>query len=87
MNSNEISSKENSATYEPKYTDYKLSPYTGLTRESWIDAAKYLLEGMFSHIPSMNSPVIVPRTETEVAYPHKDASGNRLQLEEMAQRF
>lgn len=87
MNLNEISSKENSAIYEPKYTDYKLSPYTGLTHESWIDAAKYLLEGMFSHIPSMNSPVIVPRTETEVTYPHKDASGNRLQLEEMAQRF
>ena len=39
MNLNEISSKENYAIYEPKYTDYKLSPYTGLTRESWIDAA------------------------------------------------
>ena len=73
--------------YIPTYLDFELSPYTGLTRDSWIDAAKYLLEGMFSHIPSMDSPVIVPRAETEVTYPHKDATGNRLQLEEMAQRF
>lgn len=73
--------------YEPKYLDFKLSPYTGLTRQSWIDAAKYLLNGMFSHIPSFDSPVIVPRTETEVTYPHKDAAGNRLLSEQAAQRF
>ena len=28
--------------FEPKTLDYELSPYTGLTRESWIEAAKYL---------------------------------------------
>ncbi len=74
-------------TYIPVHLDFNLSPYTGLTRASWIDAAKYLLDGMFVHIPSMDSPVIVPRAENEVTYPHKDAVGGRLQLEEMAQRF
>ncbi len=24
--------------FKPKHTDYSLSPYTGLTRESWIEA-------------------------------------------------
>lgn len=71
----------------PTHLDFNLSPYTGMTRESWIDAAKYLLEGMFQHIPSPDAPVIVPRAETEVTYPHKNASGNQLLLEQAAQRF
>lgn len=31
--------------FEPKTLDYNISPYTGLTRESWIEAGKYLLTG------------------------------------------
>ena len=73
--------------FKPKYLDYDLSPYTGMTRKSWIDAAEYLLEGIFRHIPSGSSPVIVPRSETEITYPHKNSPGNRLKIEEMAQRF
>ena len=53
--------------------DDTLSPYTGLTRESWIEAAKYLLTGIFQHIPSMEAPVIVPRKETEISYPREDS--------------
>lgn len=74
-------------TYTPTHTDFELSPYTGLTRESWIDAAKYLLDNMFSVIPFPDSPVVLPRAETEVTYPHKDSSGSRRVLEEMAERF
>lgn len=59
--------------FEPENKDYELSPYTGLTRESWIEAAKYLLEGIFSHIESMDYPVVVPRQETVVTYPHANA--------------
>lgn len=73
--------------YTPKFLNFELSPYTGLTRESWIDAAKYLLQGIFKNIPSFESPVLVPRTETEVTYPHKNAVGNQRKIEEMAQRF
>ncbi len=73
--------------FKPTALDFELSPYTGLTRESWIDAAKYLLEGVFSHIPSYDAPVVLPRTETEVTYPHKNASGNQLKSEQMAQMF
>lgn len=60
--------------FEPKTLDYELSPYTGLTRQSWIEAGEYLLEGIFNNIKSFEDPVVMPRKETKVTYPHsKDA--------------
>ena len=32
--------------FVPKTLDYTVSPYTGLTRQSWIEAGTYLLEGV-----------------------------------------
>ena len=29
--------------FKPENLDFNQSPYTGMTREHWIDAAKYLL--------------------------------------------
>jgi hypothetical protein len=43
---------------QPNYT---LSPYTGMTREHWEDAALYLLEGAFSHIHSLDDSMVFPR--------------------------
>ncbi|WP_026652930.1 DUF2264 domain-containing protein [Butyrivibrio proteoclasticus] len=59
--------------FSPTHTDYELSPYTGLTRESWIEAAEYLLSGIFGNIKDIADPVVMPRYETEVTYPSKDA--------------
>lgn len=73
--------------FTPHDPDYTLSPYTGMTRKHWLDAAKYLLEGVFKNISDYSSPVVLPRTETDVTYPHKDAAGNRLKMEQMAQIF
>ncbi len=56
--------------FEPKHVDYELSPYTGLTRESWIEAAVYLLGGIFQNIKDFEDPVVMPRKETKVTYPH-----------------
>ena len=56
--------------YKPTHTDFQLSPFTGLTRASWIDAGRYLLEGIFSHLDSIDSPLVMPRKETEITYPH-----------------
>ena len=58
--------------YIPKKTDYDLSPYTGLTRDSWIEAAEYLLSGVFQNIKSIEDPVVMPRYETKITYPQKD---------------
>ncbi len=59
--------------FEPRTTDYELSPYTGLTRDSWIEAARYLLEGIFQNIKSIEDPVVMPRQETKVTYPQEGA--------------
>ena len=56
--------------FTPKKLDFELSPYTGLTRESWVEAGKYLLEGIFENIASFDDPVVMPRKETAVTYPH-----------------
>ena len=52
--------------------DYKLSPYTGMTRQHWIAADKYLLEGAFRHIRSLDDPMYFERLG-KVCYP-KDSS-------------
>lgn len=56
--------------FQPKTVDYTISPYTGLTRQSWIEAGEYMLEGIFQNIKSFDDPVVMPRKETKVTYPH-----------------
>ena len=73
--------------FTPKTTDYNLSPYTGLTRESWIEAGEYLLEGVFRHIKSMDDPIVVPRQDTKITYPHLNASEEAQLTERKAEMF
>ncbi|MCR4741192.1 MAG: DUF2264 domain-containing protein [Lachnospiraceae bacterium] len=70
-----------------EYTDHELSPYTGLTRESYKAIGRKLLSGIFDHIKSIEDPVIVKRSETEITYPHKDAKGGVLDAENRAEMF
>ncbi|MBR1440344.1 MAG: DUF2264 domain-containing protein [Lachnospiraceae bacterium] len=56
--------------WQPTHLDFALSPYSGLTRESWIDAGKYLLSGIFQNLQSIEEPIVMPRKETKVTYPH-----------------
>lgn len=73
--------------FEVKDPDFNLSPYTGLTRDSWIDAAKYVMDGVMRHIKSIDDPVVLPRLETEITYPHKNADKKWLPVEEKAEMF
>lgn len=73
--------------FQPTHTDFTLSPYTGLTRESWIEAGEYMLAGIFRHIKSFDDPVVVPRQETEITYPHKNASEASQCAERKAEMF
>jgi hypothetical protein len=59
-------------TFVVNKPDYNMSPYTGMTRQGWIDAAKYLLKGAFAHVKDINDPMYFPRIG-EVCYP-KDSS-------------
>ena len=36
--------------------DYELSPFTGMTRKHWLDAALYLLEGAFGYVHNPDAP-------------------------------
>ncbi len=73
--------------FEPKNLDYKLSPFSGLTRETWVEAGVYLLKGVFQHISDMDSPVVVKRTETRITYPHPKAPEGKQQQERRAEIF
>lgn len=61
--------KENAADiFEIKNPDYKISPYTGMTKQHWKDAALYLLEGAFSYIHNLDDPMQFPKQEGK-SYP------------------
>ena len=73
--------------FEPKTLDYNLSPYTGLTRDSWLEAGKYMLEGIFQNIDDFQKPVVMPRKETEITYPHLKASEETQATQRSAEVF
>lgn len=52
--------------------DVQNSPYTGMGRKHWIDAAKYLLTGVFCHVKDLDAPVLVPRYEEHITYPNEN---------------
>ena len=41
--------------------NYELSPYTGMTKQHWKDAAFYLLKGAFSYINTLDDPMKFPK--------------------------
>lgn len=51
--------------------NYKTSPYTGMTRKHWVEAATYLLDGAFSYIHSLDDPMKFPKQEG-VSYPRNE---------------
>lgn len=61
--------KENVFTIDKP--DYQTSPMTGMTRRHWVDAATYLLDGAFSYIDSLDSPMKFPK-QLEKVYPKNE---------------
>lgn len=58
--------------FELKNPDYKLSPHTGMTRRHWFDAAKYMLEGAFSYVQTIDDPMQFPK-QHEKTYPRNES--------------
>jgi len=71
----------------PKTVDFKLSPYTGLTRQSWLEAGEYILAGIFNNIADFEDPVVMPRKETKITYPHLDHSEKDQEAQRKAEKF
>lgn len=73
--------------FKPDTLDFNISPYTGLTRKSWLEAGEYILNGIFKHIASMEEPVVMPRTETKITYPHLDHPEADQEAQRKAEKF
>lgn len=52
---------KNDSAFHLVQPDYKLSPLTGMTRQHWLDAATYLLDGAFSYIHTPDDPMHFPK--------------------------
>jgi hypothetical protein len=48
--------------------DYKKSPFTGVTRKHWKDAALYMLRGAFSYVHNLDDPMKFPK-QSGKSYP------------------
>lgn len=46
--------------FEVKNPNFELSPRTGMTRQHYVECARYLLERAFKHVPSMDTPISFP---------------------------
>lgn len=67
--------------YEIKNPDFEKSPFTGMTRTHWVDAAKFLVDGVFEHINSIDDPIVIPK-QSEICYPLPDEPPHRFQAAE-----
>jgi hypothetical protein len=57
--------------FEVEHPDFNLSPYTGMTKQHYIELAKYLLEKTFTHINSITDPLTFPVVPGKT-YPQPD---------------
>lgn len=74
------------ATFQIKNPDFNKSPFTGMTRQHWVEADKYLLEGAFKHIHSLDDAMYFPKMG-KVCYPEDESNKERVRgatLEGMA---
>ena len=48
--------------------DFETSPFTGMTRQHWLAAARFLADRVFSHVKSMDDPIVMPK-QNKISYP------------------
>jgi len=60
--------------------DKVVSPYTGMTRKHWKDAALYLLKGAFSYVHTIDDPMYFPKQPGK-SYPRTDSQIPTAKLE------
>ncbi len=68
---NAVTEEKPANVFEVKNPDYQLSPATGMTREHWINAAEYLLQGAFSYIHTLDDPMKFPKQPGKT-YPREE---------------
>ncbi|MBQ0019448.1 MAG: DUF2264 domain-containing protein [Bacteroidales bacterium] len=69
-------------TFQVNNPDKKLSPYTGMTREHWKQAAEYLLDGAFAYVNNIEDPMNLPKQEGK-SYPRDEGGIPTSRMEAM----
>lgn len=64
--------KSNTNIWQLKNPNHKISPYTGMTKQHWKDAALYLLEGAFSYVHTLDDYMKFPKQEGK-SYPANES--------------
>ena len=81
MSSDAISQTTRAPAYAVENPNMELSPFTGMTRRHWLDAAKYLTEGVFQHVNSIDDPIALPK-QNKISYPQPTDPKHRFQAAE-----
>ncbi|VGO14061.1 hypothetical protein PDESU_02618 [Pontiella desulfatans] len=71
----------NPYAFKVENPDFENSPFTGMTRRHWLDAAKFLIEGVFQHVNNIDDPIILPK-QNKISYPQPDDPRHRFQAAE-----
>lgn len=69
-------------TFVIEQPNKKLSPYTGVTRDHWKQAATYLLEGAFNYVHQLSDPMDLPKQEGK-SYPRNEGEVPTARMEAM----
>lgn len=72
----------NAKVFKIENPDKKLSPYTGMTREHWKQAAEYLLAGAFEYVNDIKDPMNLPKQEGK-SYPRDEGGVPTSRMEAM----
>ena len=76
-----VAAQENVFTVQQP--DYQRSPYTGMTRQHWIQAGEYLLQGAFNYIHTLDDQMYFPK-QLDKTYPKNDGQVPVAKLEGLA---
>ena len=68
--------------FEVNNPDKKLSPYTGMNREHWKQAAEYLLSTAFQYVDNIKDPFDLPKQEGK-SYPRNEGDIPTARMEEL----
>lgn len=66
-----------------KNPDFSKSPFSGMTREHWLEAAEYILNGAFGYINCLDDPMYFPK-QLDKTYPHDENAEKVAKLEGLA---
>ncbi len=81
--------KESPFAFSVENPDYSKSAFTGMTRRHWLDAAKFLVDGIFQHVNGLDDPILMPK-QNEITYPQPNDPHHRFmsaEFEGLARTF